>query len=215
MFSSLELVASTVDYRSVDQDELDLIWYRLKLIQKINEQPLIDLLLMDVPNLLDDASLIEENIIYMDTDYVTRSKVRVAKVLYLLHILESEKYGLSERDFAGSKHMKSKRAWELAGYVTCVTEQYYSINELLWGLKNQSDGQAGKKTIDSARLKFQNIPRVKAEQKNTLEGYSYWEFTLSITVALGEQSDEILYNINKRIDWYWKHTNLSKLVIDI
>ena len=212
LFSCLESVASTKDHRNVDMDELDLIWYRLKLIQKINEQPLIDLLLMDVPYLLDDASLIKENIICMDTDYVTRSKVRVAKVLYLLHILESEKYGLSERDFAGSKHMKPRRAWALATYVTCVTEQYYSINELLWGLKNQSDGQTGKKTIDSARLKFQNIPRVKAEQKTTDDGYVYWEFSLSVTVGLGEQSDEILYNINKRIDWYWKYTNLSKVM---
>lgn len=210
LISLLEKVATQTHYDDVDDDDLKEIWNRLKLIQKISDQPLEDLIIFDVPSLLDDASIIKRSVRYMDTNYIKRAKIRVAKILHILYKLEDSKYGIVDQDFAGSKYLSASMAWSLSGYVSCLINQYFSLNELLWGLKSQSEGQTGKRTIDSARLKFQDLPRVKADQKITSEGDVYWNMTLSITVGLAEQSDEILYNINKRIDWYWDQTGLSK-----
>ena len=206
----LEEVSKCDKYSEVDDQSLKLIWNRLTIIQKINEQPLEDLNLFEVPSLLDDASIVRRNIKYMDTNYIKRAKIRVAKILYILSKLEQPKYGMIDRDIAGKQRLNPSIAWSLSKYVSCLTNQYFSLNDLLWGLKSQSEGQTGKRTIDSARLKFQDIPRINAELHHSSEGYNYWEMTLSLTVGLAEQSDEVMYNVNKRIDWYWKETGLSK-----
>lgn len=210
LIAALEAVVGIKSYHDVDEEQLDVIWSRLSLIQKISDIPLNEIFLMDIPLLLDDISMLRKNIQYMDTDYILRAKIRVAKILYLLYKIEHPKYDLLEQDYAGGERLDKDKAWSLSNYIRCLISQYFSLNELLWGLKSQSEGQAGKRSIDSARLKFQDIPRVLTNQRQLSEGYVYWEFTLSVTVGLGEQSDEVLYNIYKRIDWYWELTNLSK-----